>query len=66
MERGIETAAAAVAAAIGFSLMLIERVTAVGDSHSAVWSRVSTVVGSRGRMRRLPMDALDADEDTLL
>ena len=61
MERGIETAAAA----IGFSLMLIERVTAVGDSQS-VWSRVSTVVGSRGRMRRLPMDALDADEDTLL
>ena len=38
MERGIETAAAA---AIGFSLMLIERVTAVGDSQS-VWSRVST------------------------
>ena len=61
MERGIETAAAA---AIGFSLMLIERVTAVGDSQS-VWSRVSTV-DSRESMRRLPMDALDADEDTLL
>ena len=34
------------AAAIGFSLMLIERVTAIGDVQSGLWSRVS---GERGR-----------------